>query len=79
MWRADEAEFVAGAPVGQAASVIEDPRLPDTWWAGLNASLDALAAQPTPRVATPDTESITQDLVDTTVRQAFPDAPRPHA
>lgn len=73
MWRADETEFAAGAPVGEAALVIEDPRLPDTWWAGLNTSLDALAAQPTPRVATPDTESITQDLVDATIRPVFPE------
>ncbi|MFE7460591.1 hypothetical protein ACPEIF_11685 [Streptomyces sp. NPDC012600] len=73
MWRADETEFVAGAPVGQAALVIEEPRLADVWWVGLNASLDALAAQSTPRLATPDTESITQDLVDAAMRQVFPE------
>ncbi|MFJ8842421.1 hypothetical protein ACIRFF_05900 [Streptomyces cyaneofuscatus] len=75
MWRADETALAVAPPVGQAALAIEDPRLPDAWWAGLNASLDALAAQRTPRVATPDTESITQDLVDTTIRQVFPGAP----
>ncbi|MET8473976.1 hypothetical protein ABZY90_18500 [Streptomyces sp. NPDC006422] len=75
LWRADETELVNDPPVGQAALVIEDPRLPDAWWAGLNASLDALAAQHTPRVATPDTESITQDLVETTIRPVFPEAP----
>ncbi|MFZ3560817.1 hypothetical protein [Streptomyces sp. BH055] len=75
MWRADETELVHEPPVGQAALVIEDPQLPATWWAALNASLDALAAQSTPRVATPDTESITQDLVDATIRQVFPEAP----
>ncbi|MHC5261462.1 hypothetical protein ACYSUO_26555 [Streptomyces sp. UC4497] len=73
MWRADETELVTAPPVGQAALVIEDPGLPDAWWAGLNASLDALAAQVTPRIATPDTQSITQDLVDATIRQAFPE------
>ncbi len=72
MWRADEVEFVTGEPVGQAALVIREPQLPDAWWSGLNASMDALAAETTPRVATPDTESITQDLVNATVRQAFP-------
>ncbi|WP_327673019.1 MULTISPECIES: hypothetical protein [unclassified Streptomyces] len=74
MWRADETELVTAPPVGQAALVTEDPGLPDAWWAGLNTSLDALAAQATPRIATPDTDSITQDLVDATIRQAFPDA-----
>ncbi|MFG2611448.1 hypothetical protein [Streptomyces anulatus] len=73
MWRADETEFVAGKPVGQAALVIDAPRLTDMWWAGLNTSLDALAAQLTPRIATPDTESITQSLVDATIRQVFPE------
>ncbi|MFD7813221.1 hypothetical protein ACFV6E_09805 [Streptomyces sp. NPDC059785] len=71
MWRADETELVNEPPVGQAALVIEDPRLPDTWWAGL----DALAAQHTPRVATPDTQSMTQELVDLTIRQVFPEVP----
>ncbi|MFI1187040.1 hypothetical protein [Streptomyces californicus] len=75
MWRADEVEFVTGEPVGRAALVVEDPQLPDSWWAGLNASMDALAAESTPRVATPDTESITQDLVIATVRQSFPQVP----
>ena len=73
LWRADETELVKASPVGQAALVIKDPRLPGTWWDGLNASLDALAAQPTPRVATPDTESITQELVEATIRPVFPE------
>ncbi|MFE0254188.1 hypothetical protein [Streptomyces sp. NPDC059010] len=72
MWRADEMELVNAAPVGQAALVIEDPRLPDAWWSALNASLDALAAQATPRVATPDTETITQELVTATLEETFP-------
>ncbi|PZT72950.1 hypothetical protein DNK56_03430 [Streptomyces sp. AC1-42W] len=73
LWRADETELVNDPPVGQAALVIEDPQLPDTWWDGLNASLDALATQHTPRIATPDTESITQDLVEVTIRSVFPE------
>lgn len=74
MWRADEMELVNAAPVGQAALVMEDPRLPDAWWSALNASLDALAAQATPRVATPDTETITQELVTATIGEIFPGA-----
>ncbi|WP_432147354.1 hypothetical protein [Streptomyces sp. bgisy029] len=73
MWRADETDFVTGSPVGQAALMIEDPQLTNTWWAELTASLDALASQPAPRIATPDTESITQDLVDATISQVFPE------
>jgi hypothetical protein len=73
MWRADEMELVNAAPVGQAGLVIEDPRLPDTWWSALGASLDALAAQSAPRVATPDTETITQDLVTVTLGEVFPE------
>lgn len=75
MWRADEMELAAGSPVGQAALVVEDPGLSESWWAALNASLDALAAQHTTRVATPDTETITPELVTATIRAAFPEAP----
>ncbi|MCC9705945.1 hypothetical protein E4N62_12200 [Streptomyces sp. MNU76] len=73
MWRADEMELVNAAPVGQAALVIEDPRLADAWWSALNASLDALAAQSAPRVATPDTETIRQELVRATLGEVFPE------
>ncbi|WP_416986149.1 hypothetical protein [Streptomyces sp. T028] len=73
MWRADEMELVNAAPVGQAALVIEDPRVPDAWWSALNASLDALAAQSAPRLATPDTETITQELVTSTLGVVFPE------
>lgn len=73
MWRVDETDLVVDPPVGQGALVVGDPQLPETWWAGLKASLDALAAQYTPRLATPDTESITQDLVDVTIREVFPE------
>ncbi|WP_116211640.1 hypothetical protein [Streptomyces olivoreticuli] len=72
MWRADEFELATAAPVGKAALVV-DPGLPDGWWAALNASLDALAGQRTPRIATPDTETATQHLVTTTLRETFPE------
>ncbi|WP_031066328.1 hypothetical protein [Streptomyces sp. NRRL WC-3742] len=71
IWRADETELLPDSPVGTAV-LAADPQLPDSWWQALNASLDALAAQPTSTVATPDTEPITQQLVDHTVRTAFP-------
>ncbi|MFI6352378.1 hypothetical protein ACIBJF_06860 [Streptomyces sp. NPDC050743] len=73
MWRADEMVLVTAPPVGQAALVIEDPQLSDGWWAALNASLDALAAQRTHRLATPDTETATQELVTGTIRAVFPE------
>ncbi|WP_406108349.1 hypothetical protein OG698_37560 [Streptomyces sp. NBC_01003] len=71
MWRGDETELLPGAPVGSAV-VAEDPRLSEEWWAALNASLDALAAQHTNRIATPDTETLTQELVTETVHSVFP-------
>jgi len=66
-------ELVNAVPVGQAALVIEDPRLPDAWWSALSASLDALATQSAPRLATPDTETVTQDLVTATLGEVFPE------
>ncbi|MHC5262619.1 hypothetical protein ACYSUO_32460 [Streptomyces sp. UC4497] len=38
----------------------------------MTTSVPALAAHDTTRLSTPDTESITQDLVETTNRQVFP-------
>lgn len=83
MWRADETELLPGTPIGTAV-LSETPVLLDEWWRALNTSLDALAAQDTKRVATPDTVTITQALVtesicgvfsgdvDTTVEQWVP-------
>ncbi|MBP5935469.1 hypothetical protein [Streptomyces acidiscabies] len=70
MWRADETELLLAAPVGNAI-LSEAPELGDDWWAALNASLDALAAQETRRVATPDSETITQALVTEAIRGVF--------
>ncbi|MGW0775727.1 hypothetical protein ACWD01_19225 [Streptomyces sp. NPDC002835] len=72
MWRADEMELITAPPVGHAL-LIDDPGLPDGWWAALNTSLDSLATQHTPRIATPDTESATQELVTRTIRRAVPE------
>ncbi|MEU2855118.1 hypothetical protein AB0K71_31050 [Streptomyces syringium] len=73
MWRADELELIASPPLGKGALVLKDPGLPDAWWEALNDSLDALAGQQTPRIATPDTVTITQDLVTRTLGAVFPD------
>ncbi|MGA5729493.1 hypothetical protein ACPCI1_12685 [Streptomyces seoulensis] len=74
MWRADETELLPGDPIG-AAVLSEDPKLPDEWWRAFNSSLDALATQRTSRVASPDTDTITQALVTGTIRAAFPNSP----
>ncbi|MFB7473727.1 hypothetical protein [Kitasatospora sp. NPDC056184] len=71
MWRADETRLLPSEPVGPAV-VVDVPELSPVWWAQLNASLDSLARQRTNRIATPDTETITQDLVTRTIRQVFP-------
>lgn len=68
MWRADETELLPGAPVGSAV-VAEEPQLSEEWW----SSLHALAAQHTNRFATPDTETLTHELVAESVRRVFPD------
>ncbi|MFB7781405.1 phosphotransferase [Streptomyces vinaceus] len=72
MWRADELELITAQPVGKGALVRNDPALPDAWWAGLNGSLDALSSQHTYRVATPDTERITQEVVTRRLGEVFP-------
>lgn len=72
MWRADELELIPSPSVGKGALVLEDPGLPDAWWEALNASLDALASQQTPRIATPDTVTITQEQVTQTLGAVFP-------
>ncbi|WP_327255473.1 hypothetical protein [Streptomyces sp. NBC_01244] len=73
MWRADELELVSAPPIGKGALVFRDPDLPEAWWAALNSSLDALAAHRTPRVATPDTELMTQELVTAKLGDVFPE------
>ncbi|MFB7782209.1 phosphotransferase [Streptomyces vinaceus] len=75
MWRADELELIASPPVGKGALVLEDPGLPDAWWEALNSSLDSLAVQRTPRIATPDTVTITQEEVTQTLAEVFPGVP----
>nr|WSZ95505.1 hypothetical protein OH820_07410 [Streptomyces sp. NBC_00857] len=71
MWRADETELLPGTPVKPGGTLIIDPELPNLWWEALNTSLDALAAQYTTRVATPDTVTITQARVTEAISTTF--------
>ncbi|MFI5616531.1 hypothetical protein [Streptomyces sp. NPDC051567] len=71
MWRADETALLPAPPIGTSV-LTEDPKLPDEWWRELNASMNALAAQHTSRIATPDTVTITQRGVTEAIRRAFP-------
>ncbi|MFD8847584.1 hypothetical protein [Streptomyces sp. NPDC059604] len=71
MWRADETELLSAPPVGNAV-LTKEPHLSEEWWAALNTSLDALGAQHTNRIATPDTETLTQELVTRTIHSVFP-------
>lgn len=73
VWRADEMELLPAEPIGRAV-LGHDPGLPEAWWEGLNTSLDALAAASTPRIATPDTVTITQAGVTEAIRSVFPGA-----
>lgn len=73
IWRADEVELVTADPIKSSGSLRGDRQLSDAWWKTLNTSLDNLARQHTTRVATPDTETITQALVTTEINRAFPD------
>lgn len=68
MWRADEVELIAAAPVRAGGALT----LSRAWWDTFNASLDNLAAQRTTRRATPDTQPISQELVSATIENAFP-------
>lgn len=69
-WRADETTLLPSPPVGNAV-LAENPELPKKWWRDLNTSLDALATARTTRVATPDTETITPELITSSIHTAF--------
>ena len=70
VWRADEVELVADAPLLRGS--LREVFLSEAWWATLNTSLDALGRQHTTRIATPDTEAITHTLVAGAIERAFP-------
>ncbi|WIX76035.1 hypothetical protein QRX50_31755 [Amycolatopsis carbonis] len=71
MWRADETELVTAAPIKPGGILTVDPQLQDAWWATLDASLNALAAAETTRVATLHTEPISQTRVDEEIHAVF--------
>ena len=71
MWRADETELVTAAPIKPGGILTTDLRLPQAWWSTLDASLDALAAAETTRVATLHTAPITQARVDEEIGAVF--------
>ncbi|MFB9904365.1 hypothetical protein [Allokutzneria oryzae] len=58
--------------VRAARPIREALEQPSSWWQTLTSSLDALAAQRTTRIATPDTQTITQELVPGAIERVFP-------
>lgn len=72
MWRADETERIMDAPVKPGGLLTIDPRLSPEWWATFDRSLDALAAHRTPRLATVDTEPMSQRRLTATIEHVFP-------
>jgi hypothetical protein len=72
MWRADETEFVDDAAIQRGGTLTITPHLTESWWNTFNASLDALAAHPTPRTATPTLTPLTQARLTSTIHTVFP-------
>jgi len=70
MWRADETERVMAPAIKPGGILLEEPDLSEGWWATLNSSLDALAQQPTTRVA--GLQPITQARIKATIDAVFP-------
>jgi hypothetical protein len=69
MWHADETDLVTEAPVARAAQASS---LPGSWWDDLRKALGALADHQTPRRATPDSEPVTQERIDSVIGRVFP-------
>lgn len=72
LWRVDETELVTAPPIKPGGVLSVDPGLTQGWWMTLGASLGALAAQATTRVATPNTVPISQERVTATIEGVFP-------
>jgi hypothetical protein len=72
LWRADECELITGSGAKPIGYPLVEPVLTLDWWRTLNTSLDNLARQHTTRLATPDTQPITQALVTETIERAYP-------
>ncbi|MFX0581051.1 phosphotransferase [Nocardia nepalensis] len=73
LWRADECALITRPTATPIGYPLTEPELSTDWWHTLNSSLDNLARQHTTRIATPDTQPITQALVTETIERAFPD------
>jgi hypothetical protein len=71
VWRADEIELITVAPVRSRGPIPADLELSSGWWETLNTSLGNLARHRTNRIATPDTEPISQELVTATAQSVF--------
>jgi hypothetical protein len=73
MWRADETDLVTASPIRVGPMLTVDPDLPDTWWDTLTASLSALAAHRTTRIAMQTMQPLTQEHLTATIGAVFPD------
>lgn len=75
VWRVDEIERIHGGEPIRARPdwLTEADALSPQWWDALGASLEALAATDTSRLATPDCEPITVARVEGEIRKVFPD------
>jgi hypothetical protein len=72
-WRADETELIRDPAIKPGGILTTEPELSELWWATYNASLDALAASTTTRIATPGLRPITQQRFTDTIHQVFPE------
>lgn len=72
LWRVDETEYVSDRPVKPGGILSHAPELPESWWATLSTSLNALAAHTTTRTATPNLEPITPDRFTNTIHDVYP-------
>jgi hypothetical protein len=73
MWRADETDYISDPPIKAGGILATEPQLSEQWWATFNASLDALAAHTTTRIATLSLELITQERLTAAIYRVFPD------
>lgn len=65
-WRADETELIADRPIKPGGVLTTEPELSGSWWATLNASLNALAGQTTTRLR------VSQERVTEVIERVFP-------
>jgi hypothetical protein len=75
VWRVDEVELILGGdPIRTKPAWLEEAdALPPQWWDDLGASLEALAATDTTRLATPDCLPATVARIEADIRKVYPD------